>query len=193
MIPCFFSISSNYIFFVFIVLIERPLVVEIAHLGLKKYKWTTMNFYFFLLSVGANQQGIFLCKFNKTYPGTECFVCVSLSGGSEKPRYQRNENLDRKISLYSGDITRLEIDAIVNAGMWLSVNIECMCRLAQHAPQLLIFTHKIIMIKITEKPFILLYFLHCNQSDQQEKKKHLQSTIVKKTAEQWEIWERIMD
>lgn len=37
-------------------------------------------------------------------------------GASEQPIYKRNENLDQKISLYSGDITKLEIDAIVNAG-----------------------------------------------------------------------------
>ncbi|KAM3867133.1 ADP-ribose glycohydrolase MACROD1 [Diretmus argenteus] len=35
--------------------------------------------------------------------------------GSEKPRYSWNEKLDGKISLYSGDITKLEIGAIVNA------------------------------------------------------------------------------
>ncbi|XP_055368239.1 ADP-ribose glycohydrolase MACROD1 isoform X4 [Betta splendens] len=37
------------------------------------------------------------------------------AGGSEPARCQRNEKLDQKISLYSGDITKLEIDAIVNA------------------------------------------------------------------------------
>ncbi|KAL6117370.1 macrod1 [Pungitius sinensis] len=37
------------------------------------------------------------------------------AGGSEQPLYQRNEKLDQKISLYSGDITKLEVDAIVNA------------------------------------------------------------------------------
>lgn len=37
------------------------------------------------------------------------------AAGSEKSRYPRNEKLDQKISLYSGDITQLEIDAIVNA------------------------------------------------------------------------------
>ncbi|XP_029368614.1 ADP-ribose glycohydrolase MACROD1 isoform X2 [Echeneis naucrates] len=36
-------------------------------------------------------------------------------GGSEPSRYQRNEKLDQKISLFTGDITKLEIDAIVNA------------------------------------------------------------------------------
>lgn len=46
-------------------------------------------------------------------------VCVLLSGGSKGSLYQRNEKLDKKISLYSGDITKLEIDAIVNAGMWV--------------------------------------------------------------------------
>ncbi|XP_067374012.1 ADP-ribose glycohydrolase MACROD1 isoform X3 [Channa argus] len=37
------------------------------------------------------------------------------AGGSESPCRQRNEKLDLKLSLYSGDITKLEIDAIVNA------------------------------------------------------------------------------
>lgn len=37
------------------------------------------------------------------------------AGGSEQSHYPRNEKLDGKISLYSGDITKLEIDAIVNA------------------------------------------------------------------------------
>lgn len=41
-------------------------------------------------------------------------------GASERPIYRRNENLDEKISLYSGDITKLEIDAIVNAGKSVS-------------------------------------------------------------------------
>uniref|UniRef100_A0A3B3W327 Mono-ADP ribosylhydrolase 1 n=1 Tax=Poecilia latipinna TaxID=48699 RepID=A0A3B3W327_9TELE len=36
---------------------------------------------------------------------------------SKPSRYLRNERLDQKISVYSGDITKLEIDAIVNAGM----------------------------------------------------------------------------
>lgn len=45
-------------------------------------------------------------------------LCISViwSAVSEKTPYQRNDKLDRKISLYSGDITKLEIDAIVNAG-----------------------------------------------------------------------------
>nr|XP_020446963.1 O-acetyl-ADP-ribose deacetylase MACROD1 isoform X1 [Monopterus albus] len=42
-------------------------------------------------------------------------VWTPTAGGSEPVRYQRNEKLDQKISLYSGDITKLEIDAIVNA------------------------------------------------------------------------------
>lgn len=43
-------------------------------------------------------------------------VCASPSGLSEPSRYQRNEKLDLKISVFIGDITKLEIDAIVNAG-----------------------------------------------------------------------------
>ncbi|XP_068182586.1 ADP-ribose glycohydrolase MACROD1 isoform X2 [Antennarius striatus] len=42
-------------------------------------------------------------------------VWTPTAGGSEKSHYQRNGKLDSKISLYSGDITKLEIDAIVNA------------------------------------------------------------------------------
>lgn len=42
-------------------------------------------------------------------------VWTPVAGGSEKALYQRNQKLDQKISLYSGDITKLEIDAIVNA------------------------------------------------------------------------------
>ena len=57
---------------------------------------------------------------------TVLFVFVLLSGGSKKALYQRNEKLDQKISLYGGDITKLEIDAIVNAGRcvnkWPSVH-----------------------------------------------------------------------
>uniref|UniRef100_G3PXL1 Mono-ADP ribosylhydrolase 1 n=1 Tax=Gasterosteus aculeatus aculeatus TaxID=481459 RepID=G3PXL1_GASAC len=37
------------------------------------------------------------------------------AGASEQTLYPRNEKLDQKISLYSGDITKLEVDAIVNA------------------------------------------------------------------------------
>ena len=52
------------------------------------------------------------------------YFCVSSSGGSEPSRYERNEKIDQKISLYSGDITKLEIDAIVNAGRCVRV---CVC------------------------------------------------------------------
>uniref|UniRef100_A0A1A8H8W7 MACRO domain containing 1 n=1 Tax=Nothobranchius korthausae TaxID=1143690 RepID=A0A1A8H8W7_9TELE len=42
-------------------------------------------------------------------------VWTPTAGGSEPSSYQRNPKLDQKISVYSGDITMLEIDAIVNA------------------------------------------------------------------------------
>lgn len=53
------------------------------------------------------------------------YRCVSVlwSAVSERPLYQRNDKLDRKISLYSGDITKLEIDAIVNAGMYVCISM----------------------------------------------------------------------
>ncbi|XP_054453465.1 ADP-ribose glycohydrolase MACROD1 isoform X2 [Anoplopoma fimbria] len=42
-------------------------------------------------------------------------VWTPTAGSSEQTLCQRNEKLDQKISLYSGDITKLEVDAIVNA------------------------------------------------------------------------------
>ncbi|XP_010896635.2 ADP-ribose glycohydrolase MACROD1 isoform X1 [Esox lucius] len=43
-------------------------------------------------------------------------VWTSTPGHSgKKPKFKRNESLDQKISLFRGDITKLEIDAIVNA------------------------------------------------------------------------------
>ena len=35
----------------------------------------------------------------------------------KEPAFEVDENLNQKISLWQGDITTLEIDAIVNAGM----------------------------------------------------------------------------
>ncbi|XP_075902789.1 ADP-ribose glycohydrolase MACROD1 isoform X4 [Nelusetta ayraudi] len=48
-------------------------------------------------------------------------VWTPLAAVSDKTICQRNEKLDQKISLYSGDLTKLEIDAIVNAGTRVSV------------------------------------------------------------------------
>lgn len=42
-------------------------------------------------------------------------VWTPAAGGSSTCRYPRNEKLDNKISVYSGDITKLEVGAIVNA------------------------------------------------------------------------------
>ncbi|XP_074504725.1 ADP-ribose glycohydrolase MACROD1 isoform X3 [Sebastes fasciatus] len=52
---------------------------------------------------------------SNSVPLDDVSVWTPTAGGSGKPLYQRNEKLDQKISLYSGDITKLEIDAIVNA------------------------------------------------------------------------------
>lgn len=40
----------------------------------------------------------------------------SLGNSSCKPLYKANDKLNMKISLFTGDITKLEIDAIANAG-----------------------------------------------------------------------------
>ncbi|KAK1335490.1 hypothetical protein QTO34_003276 [Cnephaeus nilssonii] len=36
----------------------------------------------------------------------------------EEPKYKKDKHLNEKISLFRGDITKLEVDAIVNAGEW---------------------------------------------------------------------------
>ena len=44
--------------------------------------------------------------------------CILLLGQKRKePAFGVDDNLNEKISLWQGDITTLEIDAIVNAGM----------------------------------------------------------------------------
>lgn len=34
----------------------------------------------------------------------------------DEPKYKKDKQLNEKISLFRGDITKLEVDAIVNAG-----------------------------------------------------------------------------
>ncbi|XP_076015711.1 ADP-ribose glycohydrolase MACROD1 [Genypterus blacodes] len=51
----------------------------------------------------------------KFVPLDDISVWSSTAVGSKQSRYPRNEKLDHKIAVYSGDITQLEIDAIVNA------------------------------------------------------------------------------
>lgn len=45
-----------------------------------------------------------------------CFI-----GENTKEDLQGKKSLSEKVSLYRGDITLLEVDAIVNAGRWLNV------------------------------------------------------------------------
>ena len=46
----------------------------------------------------------------------EKFITGSITEDPHKNAKSRKENLADKVSLYQGDITRLEVDAIVNAG-----------------------------------------------------------------------------
>lgn len=43
-------------------------------------------------------------------------VTFLLGKTKEKPLFDVNETLNEKVSLWQGDITSLEVDAIVNAG-----------------------------------------------------------------------------
>ncbi|KAM9795659.1 LOW QUALITY PROTEIN: ADP-ribose glycohydrolase MACROD1 [Neosynchiropus ocellatus] len=67
----------------------------------------------FLLSLPASERR----KHYRTnsVPLDDIPVWTPTAGVPEKSVYPRNDKLDQKISLYTGDITKLEIDAIVNA------------------------------------------------------------------------------
>lgn len=52
------------------------------------------------------------------------YDCDLFLGTSEQSAYKRDPNLDQKISLFRGDITKLEIDAIVNAGRSVCVSVS---------------------------------------------------------------------
>lgn len=60
----------------------------------------------------------------RRYYRTRCYTSLdqipvwsysSVSTEGERPQHSRNKKLDGRISLYTGDITQLEVDAIVNA------------------------------------------------------------------------------
>lgn len=68
----------------------------------------------FLLSLSVKDRRQYY-RTSNFVPLDDIPVWTPTAGGSEQSPHQRNEKLDQKISLYSGDITQLEIDAIVNA------------------------------------------------------------------------------
>ncbi|XP_031158888.1 ADP-ribose glycohydrolase MACROD1 isoform X3 [Sander lucioperca] len=68
----------------------------------------------FLLSLSETDRREYY-RTSNFVPLADISVWTPTAGGSEQTLYQKNEKLDKKISLYSGDITKLEIDAIVNA------------------------------------------------------------------------------
>lgn len=68
----------------------------------------------FLLSLSVKDRRQYY-RTSSSVPLDDIPVWTPAAGDSGQPRYKRNEKLDQKISLYSGDITKLEIDAIVNA------------------------------------------------------------------------------
>lgn len=68
----------------------------------------------FLLSLSVKDRRQYY-RTSSSVPLEDIPVWTPTAGVSGKALYPRNEKLDQKISLYSGDITKLEIDAIVNA------------------------------------------------------------------------------
>nr|XP_020491418.1 ADP-ribose glycohydrolase MACROD1 [Labrus bergylta] len=68
----------------------------------------------FLLSLPVKDRRQYY-RTSSSVPLEDIPVWAPTAGGSVELLYERNAMLDQKISLYSGDITMLEIDAIVNA------------------------------------------------------------------------------
>ncbi|XP_061581557.1 ADP-ribose glycohydrolase MACROD1 isoform X2 [Cololabis saira] len=68
----------------------------------------------FLLSLAVKDKRPYY-RTSDSVPLDDIPAWTPTAGGVEKGRYKRSEKLDQKISVYSGDITKLEIDAIVNA------------------------------------------------------------------------------
>ncbi|XP_023010590.1 ADP-ribose glycohydrolase MACROD1 isoform X2 [Maylandia zebra] len=77
-----------------------------------KEDWKKTKDYLLSLSVEDRRQYYWTTDYK---PLDEISVWTPTAGGSQPTDYKRNEKLDQKISLYNGDITKLEIDAIVNA------------------------------------------------------------------------------
>lgn len=57
------------------------------------------------------------------------FLLSWFVGESAKEDLQGKKSLSEKVSLYRGDITLLEVDAIVNAGRWLNVLCSCVLKI----------------------------------------------------------------
>ncbi|XP_070769336.1 ADP-ribose glycohydrolase MACROD1 isoform X2 [Enoplosus armatus] len=68
----------------------------------------------FLLSLSVKDRRQYY-RTSSSVPLDDIQVWTPTAGASKQTLRQRNEKLDRKISLYCSDITKLEIDAIVNA------------------------------------------------------------------------------
>lgn len=47
---------------------------------------------------------------------TPALLVLAGVGKVEDPKYKKDKQLNDKVSLFRGDITKLEVDAIVNAG-----------------------------------------------------------------------------
>lgn len=63
--------------------------------------------------VGHSSVGAF-CDIPPPWP----LLVSGLTVKVEDPKYKKDKQLNEKISLFRGDITKLEVDAIVNAGEW---------------------------------------------------------------------------
>ncbi|XP_043982922.1 ADP-ribose glycohydrolase MACROD1 isoform X1 [Gambusia affinis] len=91
------------------VLIAMPLKIN---LDSAESDWKEAKDFLLSLSV-KDRRGYY--KTSGSVPLGDVPVWTPTAGASKPSRYLRNETLDQKISVYSGDITKLEIDAIVNA------------------------------------------------------------------------------
>ncbi|TMS17737.1 O-acetyl-ADP-ribose deacetylase MACROD1 [Larimichthys crocea] len=68
----------------------------------------------FLLSLSVKDRRQYY-RTSSSVPLDDIPVWTPTAGSTKRTFYPRNEKFDQRISVYSGDITKLEIDAIVNA------------------------------------------------------------------------------
>lgn len=70
------------------------------------------------------------CKqWPRTHTCNLAFLLSWLVGENTKEDLQGKKSLSEKVSLYRGDITLLEVDAIVNAGRWLNILCSCVLKI----------------------------------------------------------------
>lgn len=79
------------------------------------WRWSGFNRGAWPVGTGGS---LFSGGLSVTPPRPQPPLVSGLTVKAEEPKYKKDKQLNEKISLFRGDITKLEVDAIVNAGEW---------------------------------------------------------------------------